>query len=130
MAAERSALREKSWFVSDRSGVDPIIYAMRYVGLDSARSLCESAEWSELKDRMTNSLVVLCEAGTWLVDDGVRLMPENKQDWIQFHAMFYTFLDEIGLQYHLVPCAMEDLSNRVSFVVSKWEAQISGHSEA
>jgi nicotinamide riboside kinase len=115
VAAERSALREKSWFVSDRSGVDPIIYAMRYVGLDSARSLRESAEWSELKGRMTKSLVVVCEAGKWLVDDGVRLMPEHKQDWIQFHAMFCTFLDEVGLRYQLVPCAMEDLSSRVSF---------------
>lgn len=129
LVSERSALREKRWFVSDRSGVDPIIYATRYVGIDAARLLRESAEWAELKGRMANSLIVLCEAGNWLEDDGVRLMPDHKEDWVNFHDMFCTFLDEVGLQYQLVPSSMEDLSSRVSFVVSNWAAQVGGHSE-
>ncbi len=53
---------------------------MRYVGQDSARPLCESAEWLELRDRMAESLLIVCEAGCdWLADDGVRLMPEDRE---------------------------------------------------
>ncbi|KAG7287376.1 hypothetical protein NEMBOFW57_006887 [Staphylotrichum longicolle] len=81
-AAERDALNssekeeEAGWFISDRSGADPIAYALRYVGADAARGLVQSAEWAELKGRMAEGLVVVCEAGQevagWLRDDGVR----------------------------------------------------------
>ena len=125
-AAERSALEGNGWFISDRSGVDPIVYATRYVSKDSATLLCQSDEWLELRGRMAASLVIVCEAGCdWLADDGVRLMPEDREDWVQFHEMFCKFLDEAGLDYQQLPSSLEDLSSRVKFVVSKREAKIS-----
>ncbi|KAK3937349.1 AAA domain-containing protein [Diplogelasinospora grovesii] len=120
--AEREALGKSSWFISDRSGIDPVVYARKYVGADAAREMmAQSTSWLELKDRMVGSLVTVCEAGaTWLMDDGVRLMPEDRGDWLQFHDMFCELLDELGLPYFVLPCKMHSLSERVQFVLSKW----------
>lgn len=69
-AAERDALggdggsgNPGRWFVSDRSGADPIAYATKYIGAEAARGLVESAEWADLKQRMVKAVVVICEAG-------------------------------------------------------------------
>lgn len=87
--SERRALRCGSSFISDRSGFDPIVYARRYAGSEAAAEMMKSAEWLELRDRMSGSLVVICEAGVgWLQDDGVRLMPEDRGDWIRLHELF------------------------------------------
>jgi hypothetical protein len=62
------------WFVSDRSGVDPIVYARKYASKGAESYLINSTEWSELRERMGKSVVIVCEAGAdWLTDDGVRL---------------------------------------------------------
>lgn len=109
------------WFISDRSGFDPIVYTKRYVGEEEARSLMRTEIWSELKKRMGQSLVVVCEAGAeWLVDDGVRLMPEDKADWTAFHDLFCASLEEEGLQFVVLHCEMKDLKDRVNFVLDRW----------
>ena len=116
--AEREALREGLWFISDRSGFDPIVYARRYVGSEAAADMVRSVEWLELRERMSASLVVVCEAGMgWLQDDGVRLMPEDREDWIQLHELFCEMLDEVGLQYFVLSASITDLSDRVGFVL-------------
>jgi hypothetical protein len=109
--AERDALNpnqnpggEASWFISDRSGADPIAYAVRYVGADTARAaLADSAEWATLRARMREAVVVVCEAGEgvagWLRDDGVRLMPEDLGEWVGFHGLFCGFLGGEGGVY-------------------------------
>ena len=75
--------------MSDRSGFDPVIYAMRHVGEREARGLKGLDHWKELRTGMEKGLVVICEAGAdWLIDDGVRLMPKDKADCIAFHRMF------------------------------------------
>lgn len=111
------------WFISDRSGFDPIVYTKRYVGEEGARDLLRTNIWGELKERMGQSLVVVCEAGAdWLMDDGVRLMPEDKEDWVAFHELFCSSLNDAGLEYIVLPCKMKDLDERVHFVLGHWES--------
>lgn len=112
-----------AWFISDRSGFDPIIYALRYVGIDAARDLMASKAFIELKERLQNSLVIICEAGAdWLIDDGVRLMPTSKDDWVAFHSLFCTSLEAAGVKYFVLPYSMTGSTERVDFVIGKWAA--------
>lgn len=112
---------EGGWVISDRSGVDPIAYARRYVGEAAAQSLIESAPWTYLKERMKRSLIIVCEAGAeWLNDDGIRLMPEDRGDWMEFHDLFCTTLDSLGLTYHTIPYGLQDLDKRVNLVIQNW----------
>ena len=120
--AREKAAEMSQWFISDRSGFDPIVYTKRYVGEEGARSLMQTKIWEELKERMEHSLVVVCEAGgDWLVDDGVRLMPEDKKDWIAFHDLFCESLKDVGLKFVVLPCEMNDLGDRARFVLDRWE---------
>ena len=122
LRAERGISGPDEWFISDRSGADPIVYARKYVGGDAEYELVKSSEWLELRERMSESVVIVCEAGTdWLTDDGVRLMPENKEDWMQFHRHFCCCLDEQGLNYEVLPSKVANLRERVMFVLEKWE---------
>ncbi len=110
------------WCVSDRSGFDPIVYAKRYLGDEGAGSLMRLEIWKELRERMGRSLVVVCEAGAdWLIDDGVRLMPEDKEDWVAFHHLFCESLRDAGLEFVVLPCQVKDMTERVRFVLDRWE---------
>lgn len=121
--AETVALGRGSWFISDRSGFDPMVYARRYVGKEAAAEMMRSEEWLELKERMHESLVIVCETGMgWLQDDGVRLMPEDRDDWVRLHELFCRMLDEVGLRYHVLPSDITDLAGRVEFILSKWRS--------
>jgi predicted ATPase len=127
LSAELDALGKGWWFISDRSGADPIVYARKYVSEDAASNLVKSAEWSELGERMRQSLVIVCEAGAdWLTDDRVRLMPQSKDDWVAFHQLFCRCLDEWGVKYEILPCSVTGIGERVSFIVGKWEAANQG----
>jgi nicotinamide riboside kinase len=121
--AERRAVQDgAAWFIADRSGVDPIVYAERYVGQGAAQTLVDSAEWSELKERMAAAIVVVCQPSLhWLTDDGVRAMPDDPEDWMRFHDMFCSFLGRVGLPYMVLPSALQPLDDRVQFVLSAWE---------
>lgn len=124
---EREALSTSTWYVSDRSAIDPIVYATMYVGKEAARRMLDSAEWAEAKDRMARSLVLVCEAGvTWLTDDGVRLMPTDEEDWIALHRLFCQTLDKVGVQYCILPRTVVDLEERVLFVKARWEEMVIG----
>lgn len=127
--AERAALRDKQWIISDRSGLDPIVYAQRYLGHETADAMLTSAAWQELRWRMSRSLILVCEAGTnWLVDDGVRLMPQDRDDWIGTHREFCEVLERVGLPYDVIPCTLAGIDDRTAFVWSKWRAAALGDS--
>jgi predicted ATPase len=122
VATERDISAQNDWFISDRSGADPIVYARKYVNEDAASDLIRSAGWLELRDRMRNSVVVVCEAGAdWLTDDGVRLMPKDRAEWIRFHQLFCSCLDDWGLNYEVLPYEVSNLHERVTFVLERWE---------
>jgi nicotinamide riboside kinase len=122
LSAERDISEHEEWFISDRSGVDPMVYARKYVSEEAESDLIKSAEWKELSERMRKSVVIVCEAGTeWLTDDGVRLMPESREEWIEFHELFCSRLDALGLEYEILPSNMMSLRERVAFVLRKWK---------
>jgi hypothetical protein len=71
---------------------------------------------------MRNSLVVGCEVGAdWLTDDGVRLMPEDRADWVGFHQLFCSCVDDWGLNYEVLPYKVSNLHESVTFVLERWE---------
>ena len=108
-------------FISDRSGFDPIVYTRKYVSESAAEALMKLEIWQELKTRMTNSLIVVCEAGAdWLKDDGVRLMPDDKADWIALHELFCKTLDESHMDCVVLPHTVGGHQERVEFVLSRW----------
>ncbi|EAQ87611.1 predicted protein [Chaetomium globosum CBS 148.51] len=100
------AARRRGGSYRNRSGADPIAYALRYAGGEEARrALAGTAAWAGLRARMRRSLVVVCEAGAataaagWLCDDGVRLMPEDVDEWAGFHAAFCRMLEAEAVPY-------------------------------
>ncbi|KAF5577510.1 P-loop containing protein [Fusarium pseudoanthophilum] len=119
--AEKEALKSSSWFISDRSGFDPLVYAKRYAAPGSVRELQQLPAWKQVKARMETSLIMVCEAGTpWLMDDGVRLMPGSETEWMQVFDDFCEMLDEVGLEYSVVPRTVLDISERAELVWAKW----------
>ncbi|KAL6898396.1 AAA domain-containing protein [Trichoderma evansii] len=120
--AERKALMKNDWMISDRSGMDPIIYASRHIGSEAVKLMVSSDYWNELRDRMSQSLVFVCETvEDWLVSDGVRLMPKDLQDWTEYDGEFSRMLDSAGVRYQIIPRSMQDLEDRVAYVWSEWK---------
>ncbi|KAI0449294.1 AAA domain-containing protein [Xylaria acuta] len=122
--AEKNELETRSWFISDRSAVDPIIYGRKYASREGADTLAASAGWMEMRNRMEKSLIIVCEAGVdWLVDDGVRLMPRDETEWMQTHSEFCDTLTGSGLEFHVLPSTIRSKDERVKFVLARWEGK-------
>jgi nicotinamide riboside kinase len=121
LAAEIAASRispSTTWYISDRSGIDPIVYASVFVSNDAAEELLKSDEWIKLKERMKAAVVILCEAGCrWLVDDGVRLMPKSVEDWMTTDSTFRRLLEENDIPYHVISKNQMDIAKRVKYVL-------------
>lgn len=108
---------QTTWYISDRSGLDPIIYAQLFVGEGAAGEMLASAKWKELERRMKAGVVVLCEAGcSWLADDGTRLMPDGTEAWMRIDDAFRKQLAGRGIHYTLVPNHVVSLQARVQLV--------------
>ncbi|CAG9981472.1 unnamed protein product [Clonostachys byssicola] len=123
--AERTALGISPWFVSDRSALDPIVYAHTYAGADAAKEITESGTWQAIRQRMAESVVIVCEPVVeWLQDDGVRLLPKDNEEWIQIHRRFCTLLEEEGIGYSVLGSDIRESSGRVNFVVSRWRQRL------
>ena len=102
-------------------GMDPIVYTKKFVGDVEVQSLKATPEWKWLNDRMKRSLVLVCEAGVgWLVDDGVRLMPKNGAEWMEFHHTFCEVLHDAQIEYTVVPNTLVDRKARVEFAYERW----------
>jgi len=126
-AAEKKVMERSEWFISDRSGIDPLVYARRYASAKGAAELQQLDVWNQVRARLANSLIVVCESGTpWLADDGVRLMPQGEEDWLQLFQEFCALLDELGLRYTVVPRTMLPLSERAEFVRQSWAERCNG----
>lgn len=75
-----------------------------------------------MKERMGKSWVVVGEPGAeWLVDDGVRLMPETREAGVQFHELFCGCLEDLGLVCEVLPCTVGDIAERVDLVMNRWK---------
>ena len=107
-----------SWYISDRSGIDPIFYTRMFVGEDEAEQLLSSPAWKTLEQNMKSGTVLLCEAGcNWLVDDGTRLMPQNGDDWIRFDLAFRKLLQETNIGFTVISKDMVDIADRVNLAI-------------
>ncbi|RYP72552.1 hypothetical protein DL769_004426 [Monosporascus sp. CRB-8-3] len=96
--SEKRCLERGTWYISDRSALDAVVYARKYAGREAATELSKSAKWAEMRDRMARSLVIICEAGAnWLKDDGLRLMPTSREEWLEVHSEFCQALEDFGL---------------------------------
>ncbi|KAH0536278.1 hypothetical protein FGG08_006839 [Glutinoglossum americanum] len=118
---------ESTLIVSDRSGIDPIVFAAMYGPPGGARSLLESGTWHNLRSQMRTSLVVLCEpVEEWLRGDGVRLMPERKDEegWSQLHTLFCETLEREKVKYIILPEHVRSILDRVDFVLRAWADQV------
>ncbi|KAG5982456.1 hypothetical protein E4U43_006439 [Claviceps pusilla] len=121
-AREQEALQTSTWFISDRSGLDPLVYAERHVGPAFVREMMSTSEWQHLRASLARALILVCEpVEEWLVDDGVRLMPTDREDWRDYHGRFCSLLESLGLQYRLVPSTMAHLGMRVRYVWEQWK---------
>jgi nicotinamide riboside kinase len=122
--AETAAISVGKWFISDRSGLDPIIYAQTYIGSDAAQKLMEGKDWKASQSNLQDSLIVVCEPGTpWLYDDGTRLMPVDRNEWSQLHLTFCEFLERLDIKYTIVSKDVLDIKERVNVVVSNLMSQ-------
>jgi hypothetical protein len=107
-------------YISDRSGLDPIVYAQVFAGDEASNSILASKEWQELGDRMKAGLVILCEAGcSWLQDDGTRLMPDDLESWLRIDLAFRKLLDECKIDYVVCRKDVVQVSDRVQFVMQQ-----------
>ncbi|CAO2656610.1 Nn.00g054130.m01.CDS01 [Neocucurbitaria sp. VM-36] len=113
----RSTTSPPSWYICDRSGLDPIVYAHLLVGPEAAARMLGTEIWLDLERRMKEGIVFLCEAGCqWLIDDGTRLMPTDSTDWMRVDDTFRKLLETRGISYSVVSKDMVDLRQRVEFV--------------
>lgn len=120
-AAAEGALQD-GWYIADRSALDAVAYARQYVGEAEARRLREAPVWQAIEDKMRTGVVVLCEpGGEWLMDDGVRLMPRDQAEWFALHSHFRVLLAECRIPYHVLPCSVSLLRQRVEFVLQVWK---------
>ncbi|KAK5170251.1 uncharacterized protein LTR77_004837 [Saxophila tyrrhenica] len=116
--AESDLEVRRSWYISDRSGLDPVVYARLLVGEEGKQRLLELPTYSILEERMKQGLVFVCEAGcSWLVDDGTRLMPKDQEEWRRIDQAFRQLLQERGIEYVLVPSSVVGMRDRVDIVV-------------
>ena len=117
--AERETIDQSpgAWYITDRSGLDPIVYATMFVGDPAAQELLASDEWKTLEQGMKQGIVFLCEAGTrWLFDDGTRLMPDNEEKWMEVDRTFRQLLEARSIEYRVIPNKVHDLGERVRLV--------------
>ncbi|KAE8151412.1 AAA domain-containing protein [Aspergillus avenaceus] len=109
---------ETKWFISDRSGIDPIIYARVFQGEQAAEELTRLSEWHVLRERMRHALVIVFEPGNerWLEVDGVRVICKDLEEWRAIGTAFCQALEDHGIQFAIMPRDLEDLNQRVLFV--------------
>ncbi|KAL8765953.1 MAG: hypothetical protein Q9194_006409 [Teloschistes cf. exilis] len=119
-AAAETELGE-TWYISDRSALDAVVYAQQYVGATEAGDLQQEAAWDGIVRRMKAGVVILCEPNAkWLIDDGVRLMPRDQSEWLKLHSHFSDLLAGNGIEYTVLPSSIAQLTERVNLVVDQW----------
>lgn len=106
------------WIFSDRSGIDPIVYAHVFLGNDESNRLIEMAEWKFLRQRMRDGLVVVCEPSnaSWLSSDSFRVALHNVEEWRSIGEAYGELLGTQGINSVSIPTDLESLEDRVQFV--------------
>jgi nicotinamide riboside kinase len=118
---EETKVTTNATVVCDRSGADPIVYAVKYGPPHAQEMLEKRPEWQVLRHRMRDSLVILCPPHReWLTDDGVRLMAGSWTEWADLHLVFLHVLKTNTISFHVIPEELMELQDRVGFVLDLW----------
>ncbi|KXS97609.1 hypothetical protein AC578_5767 [Pseudocercospora eumusae] len=116
--AECDASGVAHWYISDRSGLDPIVYTALFVSDTAVREMIGSPQWKCLEQKMRAGTVLLCEAGgPWLTNDGVRWMPREDGEWIEHDKKFRTMLQSLDIPFTLVSKDVLDVEERVGIAL-------------
>jgi predicted ATPase len=109
---------QDEWYISDRSGLDALVYAKAYIGVSAAKKLENTGEWNRLQKRMQDAVVVFCEAGNadWLSEDEVRMAYSNTAEWERLNKEFHAMLIQHDIGYIILPKHVRDLQERVALI--------------
>ena len=119
---KEAALSSKDVVICDRSGADPLVYAMVYSRGQQIDELTGSKTWASLRANMERSLVIVCPpVREWLFDDGVRLMPESWDEWCRVHKEFLSILKRYNVGFAELPPGMPSVDERVQYVLEYWK---------
>ncbi|KAF2446503.1 hypothetical protein P171DRAFT_520005 [Karstenula rhodostoma CBS 690.94] len=99
--AAENAASPATCYISDRSGLDPIVYAQLFASEQAARDMLALEEWTELERRMKAGIVVL--SGT--------------EEWMHIDSAFRELLAARDIHYTVVPKDVESLEARVKLVL-------------
>lgn len=121
--AERERQIGNVMVLSDRSGIDPIVFATAYARFPLiATTLLQRPDWLFLRSRMQQSLVILCEPmPQWFVEDDVRVVPASPAETNKLHQIFCQLLNDQHIPFHVLPSAMERREERLQFVLHRWQ---------
>lgn len=96
-----------------------MVYARTFVGERAAQEMMESNAWKDIEQNMRSAHILVCEPGSaWLRDDGVRLMPNDIDEWNSLHLSFCKSLQELDIEFTVVPKEMTDIDERVRLALS------------
>ena len=134
---ENEFIQADTAFVSDRSAVDPLIYLLHYTGSKTMGRITSTEEWENVRDRYADTkqslVVLLSPVHEFLIDDNVRYIPKNLEDWYLLAANFRLFLVEEGIPFVEIGKEILDIKERVARVMldlksENWEGDSFGGS--
>ncbi|PYH87641.1 hypothetical protein BO71DRAFT_340581 [Aspergillus ellipticus CBS 707.79] len=109
---------EDQWFIADRSGIDPIVYASVFLGRDEAEKLAGGPEWKALRKSMQDAVVFLC--GThheaWLSNDPKVRVTVSLEEWRGIGQGFHDALEGYRIPYVTVPVDVWKVEDRVRHI--------------
>lgn len=116
---EQNGSQDSNLLLCDRSGLDPIVFAVRYGKGLRHQQLLSSSAWLYLKPRMQRSLVILCEPSLeWFTADGVRVDAGSATEQAELHALFVQLLQSEAISYKVLPASVTDRQARVDLVLT------------
>lgn len=126
---ERARSTGETLILSDRSGVDPVIYAV-LTAKDERQArqrrniLVKHPTFeSALKRYQKAKFLLLRPVPEWFVDDGVRSLEQHARSLQVYRAV----LADLGIPYHEIGEEMKDLSERTNWV-KRWVTTSSARS--
>jgi len=114
---------KNSSFLSDRSGIDPLVYLSHYSGPDEARHLTFTKEWRMARERYADPkkflIILLSPVSEFLIDDDIRYMSNSMDDWHSLAQSFRDFLEIEMIPFIEIGENIMQLEERVLFVLER-----------
>jgi len=125
---ERARNAGEALVLSDRSGIDPIVYAVltakdeRQARQKRNLLIEQPTLQNALKRYRKAKFLLLIPVPEWLVDDGVRSLEQYARSFHVYRAV----LAELGISYREIGEDMKDLTERTNWV-KEWVTTSSAH---